>query len=129
MRTPLYVFRHYIAYLTSMDKWSLLRHFTEFLTGLAPLMTLLIITLLTHFTYHVSVFYLLTCLLQCNLTFNIFQLLVQSWLRNVTLVFFMVQLFGNWIIFYTTKSFINKSEGNRYKFHSSLLKGVSTPVF
>ncbi|KAL7643114.1 UNVERIFIED_CONTAM: hypothetical protein RMT77_006404 [Armadillidium vulgare] len=99
MRSPLTFCLHTFSSVFSVDKLTVLKNFTDFLTGLAPFTTLLIIFLLTYFTY---------------------QLLAQSWSTTFTLYFFMTELFGNWFLFYSTKSFIDKTSGN-----SELAAGLS----
>lgn len=60
MRSPLCLCRHAWSSLVNVDKLSILRKLVDFLTSLAPLTTLIIILLLSYYSYQVFITYTLT---------------------------------------------------------------------
>ncbi|KAG7154340.1 protein S-acyltransferase 13-like [Homarus americanus] len=99
MVSPLCVCRRAWSSFINVDKIMILRRLVDFLTSLAPLTTLVIIVLLSYYSY---------------------QLMEASGVNTVIVYFFIIEIFGNWLLFFFTKSYIDKSSGN-----SELAPGLS----
>ncbi|KAK3865962.1 hypothetical protein Pcinc_028465 [Petrolisthes cinctipes] len=99
MRSPLCLCRRAWSSFVNVDKLSILRKLVDFLTSLAPLTTFVIIFLLCYYSY---------------------QLLKASGFNTIIVYFFIIEIFGNWLLFFCTKSYIDKSSGN-----SELAAGLS----
>lgn len=99
MLSPLCVCRRAWSALINTDKIMIVKRVVDFLTSLAPLTTLIIILLLTYYSY---------------------QLLEASGVNTLVVYFFSIEIFGNWLLFFCTKNYIDKSSGN-----SELAPGLS----
>ncbi|KAK8724188.1 hypothetical protein OTU49_011257, partial [Cherax quadricarinatus] len=92
MVSPVCLCRRAWTSFVNADKIQIVRRVVEFLTSLAPLTTLVIILLLSYYSY---------------------QLLEASGVNTIIVYFFSIEIFGNWLLFFCTKSYIDKSSGNR----------------
>ncbi|KAK7086787.1 hypothetical protein SK128_009831 [Halocaridina rubra] len=99
MRLPLCICHRAWSALVNTDKIIVVKRVIEFLTSLAPLTTFIIIFLLTYFSY---------------------QLLETSGVNTLVVYFFSIELYGNWLLFFFTTNYIDKSSGN-----SELAPGLS----
>ncbi|XP_076059789.1 palmitoyltransferase ZDHHC22-like isoform X4 [Oratosquilla oratoria] len=91
--------RRAVSAIANTDKITMLKHILETLSRSAPMSTFIIIVLLLCYSY---------------------QLLVASGLSTFVVYFFSIQIFGNWLLFFCTKSYIDISAGN-----SELAPGLS----
>ncbi|ROT66434.1 palmitoyltransferase ZDHHC22 isoform X1 [Penaeus vannamei] len=99
MRSPLCLCQRAWRSFVSTNKIVYVKRVVEFLTSLAPLTTLTIILFLCYYSHQ---------LLEANNT------------NTVVVYFFCIELFGNWLLFFFNKSYIDKSSGN-----SELAPGLS----
>ncbi|XP_076059787.1 putative palmitoyltransferase ZDHHC24 isoform X2 [Oratosquilla oratoria] len=83
--------RRAVSAIANTDKITMLKHILETLSRSAPMSTFIIIVLLLCYSY---------------------QLLVASGLSTFVVYFFSIQIFGNWLLFFCTKSYIDISAGN-----------------
>nr|XP_053653456.1 palmitoyltransferase ZDHHC22-like isoform X2 [Cherax quadricarinatus] len=90
MVSPVCLCRRAWTSFVNADKIQIVRRVVEFLTSLAPLTTLVIILLLSYYSY---------------------QLLEASGVNTIIVYFFSIEIFGNWLLFFCTKSYIDNPLG------------------
>ncbi|XP_069992735.1 palmitoyltransferase ZDHHC22 isoform X4 [Penaeus vannamei] len=108
MRSPLCLCQRAWRSFVSTNKIVYVKRVVEFLTSLAPLTTLTIILFLCYYSHQ---------LLEANNT------------NTVVVYFFCIELFGNWLLFFFNKSYIDKSSGNRCIYAAILLHGYYSGTY